>query len=147
MAICDETVQAIDSNIKEIENRRKEEKIAEIRTEFDNLITPDFADFITFEDIYNDKWANSTYKLGDAFSEVASAIETVKTDLFTIRSLGSEFEPSLLDEYARSHDLRSVIAKDNSLKARKKPKKNERQWKYRTPLLKAKTSQKPNLNP
>ena len=117
ISICDEAAGNIDVQIKDYENRKKEEKIARIKSVLD-IEGSDISDYLSWDRIYNPRWGNSTYKLEDAMDEVREEIGNTRRDLDTIINMEPEFLPAVLDEYARTHDLRAAVAKEKALKAR-----------------------------
>lgn len=118
MGLCDESTENIDSQCKEFDRRRKQAKLNELQAFFESEIEGSEAkDYLKWDDVLNSRWANSSYKLGDAQKEIQSAIETCCEDLDFIRNLNSEFELLMLDVYRETHDLKKALAKQAALKA------------------------------
>lgn len=117
IAICDEAAGNIDVQIKDYEARKKDEKMARIKAVLE-VEGSDISDYLKWERIYNPRWVNSTYKLEDAMQEVRDEIANTRRDLDTIINMEPEFLPAVLDEYARTNDLRAAVAKEKALKAR-----------------------------
>ncbi len=116
-AILAEGDSNIDVQVKAIENERREAKISVLR-EFFNENVGALSDYLKWEDVFNSRWGNVGYSEGTAKQDITEFITRTENDLEVIRGLESPFETTLLEEYAASHDLRSVLAKNNALKAR-----------------------------
>lgn len=119
-ALCDEAANAIDAQVKAFEDARKAEKINALWAYFDvTAAARDVDEYITFEDVYNKRWENSTFTEQNAREEIDKAVARCENDLSAIKQLNSEFYLTLLDYYRTTHDLASVIAKNNALMAAK----------------------------
>ncbi len=116
-AILAEGDSNIDVQVKAIENERREAKIAILR-EFFNENVGNLSDYLKWEDVFNPRWGNVGYAEGTARQDITELIAKTEGDLEVIRSLGSPFETTLLEEYAATRDLRSALTKDKALKAR-----------------------------
>lgn len=116
--MCLETSVKIDTQVKEITDKRKAEKIAELKAFFD-MEAKSVKDYCTWEQCYNEKWGNFTYKVEDAQKEITDFAFETHQDVETIKELHSEFGISLLNEYTKTHDLRAVLSMESALKARK----------------------------
>ena len=116
--MCLETSVKIDAQVKEITDRRKAEKMAELKAFFD-VEAKSVKDYCTWEQCRNEKWGNATYKVEDAQREITEFAFETHQDIEAIKELHSEFEVSLLNEYTNTHNLRAVLSMDNALKARK----------------------------
>lgn len=117
--LCDDAASALDTQIKNYENAKKEEKITSLRMYFDTNIDERLKDYLKFEDIYDSKWGNATVAVESAQKDIAEAIMRCKADVDTIRSLESEFETTLLDFYSRTHDITETIRRNSELTKRK----------------------------
>lgn len=116
--LCQKSVSNLDGQIKSMENAKKAEKLARLETVFrENSVG--ITDYVTWDSIVSPKWGNASTSEKAAEGEIITILEKVREDLEMIRSLDSEWEAALLDEYAASHDVRTVIQKENALKARK----------------------------
>lgn len=114
IAIIDTGVSNLDRQIKAYEQAEKQAKIDGLREFFDDNVG-DMADFIRFENVLNPRWENKGYAVATAMGEITTAIGRTRADVTAIRDLDSPYAAALLDEYARTHDLGGVIAKNRSL--------------------------------
>lgn len=117
VSMCDETAKGIDSQVKKFENDAKEEKLNALKVYFNGQCSGlGIGPYVEFDQIFNPKWLNATCKQDIAMGEIRGILMNILDDLHTIRNLGSEFEPALLEEYKKTHDLRSILTKDRALK-------------------------------
>lgn len=109
--ICAEADANLDGQIKAFEEKRKEEKIAELRRYFDANVG-EASDYIHFDAIYNKRWENVTYSEEQAHIDIQREIAGCISAVNAIRTLRSPFETALLDYYRQTRDLAAVLAKN-----------------------------------
>lgn len=114
--IVGEAVANIDSQIKAMENELKEEKRQELE-QFFIISSVDVADYISFSDVFDPRWLNSTFKMEEAMNAISARVFATQQDLETIRGMESPYEAVMLTEYSKSHDLRSAIQEAKRLEA------------------------------
>ena len=105
-ALIDEPIQLIDSQLSEIEERRKQLKQKEIEELFETI---GFQDFITLERIMDPKWLNATVSLNKIEEQMKNLLFRVGTEVSTINSL-PEFSFEALENYKKTLDLNMAIA-------------------------------------
>ncbi len=113
--LCDEAANAIDAQVKAIENAEADAKIAEIRAAYDKIAAGELLAFCPWDYVYNDKWRNKGIAAEYAIVEMESVVRSTENDLSAIRSMGGDDTPYLLDVYMQTHDLSSVIRKASDL--------------------------------
>lgn len=123
-ALCDEAANALDVQIKAMENAVKEEKRLRLMDYFAKTVG-DMAEWISFDECFNPKWLNTTYAESTAQADMCAAIDRCRADLNAIRALGSEFETELLAEYRTTRNIGAVLMKNSTL-TRLKAEENER---------------------
>lgn len=123
-ALCDEAANALDVQIKAMENAVKEEKRLRLMDYFAKIVG-DMAEWISFDDCFNPKWLNATYAESTAQADMCAAIDRCRSDLNAIRALHSEFETELLAEYRTTRNIGAVLVKNDTL-ARMKAAEDER---------------------
>lgn len=114
IAIIDTGIQNLNTQIKAFEDAEKQAKIDGLREFFEDN-SADVSDFIRFENVLNTRWENKGYATETAMGEITTAIGKTRADVAAIRDLDSPYVAALLDEYARTHDLGGVIAKNKAL--------------------------------
>lgn len=113
-ALCEEAANALDVQIKAMEEAAKQEKKNRLAEYFAQVVG-DMAEWLTFDDCFNPKWLNATYAESTAWMDINAAIDRCRADLNAIRALHSEFETTLLDEYTRTWNISAVLVKNETL--------------------------------
>lgn len=113
-ALCEEAANALDVQIKAMEEAAKQEKKNRLAEYFAKVVG-DMAEWLTFDDLFNPKWLNATYAESTAWMDINAAIDRCRADLNAIRALHSEFETTLLDEYTRTRNISAVLVKNETL--------------------------------
>lgn len=113
-ALCEEAANALDVQIKAMEETAKQEKKDRLAAYFAQVVG-DMAEWLTFDDCFNPKWLNATYAENTACMDIIAAINRCRADLNAIRALHSEFETTLLDYYRETHDVTAVLVKNETL--------------------------------
>lgn len=113
-ALCEEASNALDVQIKAMEETAKQEKKNRLAAYFAQVVG-DMAEWLTFDDCFNPKWLNATYAESTAQMDICAAIDRCRADLNAIRALHSEFETTLLEEYTRTRNISAVLVKNDTL--------------------------------
>lgn len=74
-----------DTQIKNYEQQIKDEKLKQIMNFFLENVG-DYADLINFDDIYNERWLNVTYKMEQIEKDILHTLAKTKTDMAVIDS-------------------------------------------------------------
>ena len=113
-ALCEEAANALDVQIKAMEEAAKQEKKQRLAAYFAQAVS-DMAEWLTFDDCFNPKWLNATYAENTAQADICAVIDRCRADLSAIRALHSEFETTLLEEYTRTRNISGVLVKNETL--------------------------------
>lgn len=127
IAICEEGSNNLDRQVREFEDRERQEKIAAIRKTYEELADEEVRPYISWERVENPKWGNKGYAIEDAQEDVRKAIDDTRKDLEAIRAFGGENTTYLLDFYRQTHDLRAVTQKNLDLVAAKEAEQRRRE--------------------
>lgn len=112
--MVDKPIKAIDVQIKEFENTKKESKRKDIEVVYcDNI--EEFKELIPLENIFKNKWLNATYKMSDIALEIESIVVNARSALSFIDSLNTEFKAQITDVYFQTLDINKVIAENKRL--------------------------------
>ena len=144
-ALCEEAANALDVQIKAMEEAAKQEKKDRLAAYFAQVVG-DMAEWLTFDDCFNPKWLNATYAESTAQMDVCAAIDRCRSDLNAIRALHSEFETTLLDEYTRTRNISAVLVKNETL-GRMKAAEEERKRKEAEAAAKYEAAQQQKAAP
>lgn len=144
-ALCEEAANALDVQIKAMEEAAKQEKKDRLAAYFAHVVG-DMAEWLTFDDCFNPKWLNATYAESTAWMDINAAIDRCRADLNAIRALHSEFETTLLDEYTRTRNISAVLVKNETL-GRMKAAEEERKRKESEAAAKYAAAQQQKMTP
>ena len=115
VSICDQGKNNIDYQLTEFEEKRKQEKLSYLEDYYFHKVTKENPEYITFKQALHPKWENKTVSLEECQKYINDTVQKVDKEVNTIRSLHSQWETSLLDEYSRTHDLLSALALNERL--------------------------------
>lgn len=111
IALTDEPIQLIDSQIKEVEQKRREEKRQKIEELFACI---GFQTFVTLDKIWDDKWLNASVTLGKIEEQMKSRMYQIGNDVLTIQNL-PEFSFEAMEVYKKTLDLTMAIREGQRL--------------------------------
>ncbi len=107
-SLLDNAIQNIDSQLKEYDSIKQQEKRKEIEAIFNEQ---EKLDFITLESIFNEKWLNKTYSLENIKSDIIEKITKISNDIQSLKQLiedPKEFALAQRD-YVQNYDLNYTI--------------------------------------
>ena len=115
LSMLDECAGQIDSQIKEVENKAKEEKLSELSA-FYKAEAKELAEIVPFERIFLEKWLNATFIKENAMAEIFNAIGKIRSDLKTLNeSVDDVFKVEVTDTYLATLDLGEALRRNNYL--------------------------------
>ena len=120
-ALVDEPINAIDVQIKAEEEKKKAEKKAVIEKFFNGLDGK--PDWLKFEQIFNERWLNTTYSMTEVQNDIQVKIRMIHQDLKTLSILQYAFEAT--EFYKGCLDLNASIAEGARLDELQKKKEAE----------------------
>ena len=111
VALIDEPIQLIDSQLYELEERRKQQKKKDIEALF---YTIGFQTFVTLDNIFDQKWLNASVSLGKIEEQMKNIMYKIGTDVATIGNL-PEFSFEAMEVYKKTLDLNKAILEGQRL--------------------------------
>lgn len=121
VGMCGAASDNLGAQLAKFDAIRAQKKVDALHEYFDEHIG-DVAEYVTFNDIFNEKWKNATYPEANAMSDIDTAIQKATTDIHAILAYGSEYEIPLLDFYKQTHDLAQTLLKKDALEKAKREK-------------------------
>lgn len=116
--LVEEPVARIDMQVKTYENGKKAEKKTEIvRYYKENAL--EIADLIDFEQIFDDRWLNSSVSIASVNKDIDTKIEQIRNDFKAIAALNSEFVMQIKDKYLQTLNLSAALQENERLTAQK----------------------------
>lgn len=118
MSRVEKGISNLDSQLKDYDARRKEEKMAELRAWYEQEAARyRVEEYLSWDLIKNPKWANAGFSVEDAENEISERIINAARDVDYITGTDSPFVAAMLIEYRRSRDLREALAVETRLRA------------------------------
>jgi hypothetical protein len=136
IAPINEVIQAIDKQIKEHEQKLRDEKKQKIIELWHLLELANIP--IPFEKIFKIQWLNKDFSMKKIQVEMEEFFNRAMADIHVIKSFNSEFELEILEVYSQNYNMSEAMAKKANLEARKAAQiERERQEKERLERLEA----------
>jgi len=114
VAMIDKPILAIDTQVKNFEQLKKDEKLNGIKLFYSDRVGG-LAELVPFDRVFNQKWLNATYKGSDIEKEITELFCRVESDLQVITELQTEYEPQLKDFYLKNYDLTATLQEKKRL--------------------------------
>lgn len=111
VAVVNEPINVIDTQIKAYEDQKKEEKRAEIEAYYATL---DFMG-VELKQIFDPKWLNASVSMNAVHDALDKRSQEIRTDVATLSAL-PEYAFEAVDMYHKTLDLRQAIAEATRLK-------------------------------
>lgn len=111
LALVDEQINAIDVQIKEVEQIKREEKRKAVQELFESI---GFQKFVTLEMIWDEKWLNASVALSKVENQMKETMYRIGEEVGTISRL-PEFSFEAMEVYKKTLDLTQAIKKGQEL--------------------------------
>ena len=116
-ALIDDPIKAIDTQLDVYEQKRREEKAAEIMAAYDKCIPDDLKDIIPLNRIQDAKWMNKTTTMKKVVEDLESWNARVNADLLALDAIEDQYKPAVKQKYIETLDVTRAIAYRDQLKA------------------------------
>lgn len=113
--ICDRSAMNISKQVNAFTEEKANEKIARLRIFFEEVCDP-VRQYLTFEQVYNQRWRNTTFGEEQAKAAIYDAVQQTKSDIEGIKTLMSPYEDTLLKVYTDTLDVSAVLKRDRELR-------------------------------
>lgn len=117
IALVDEPISYIDGQVKEFEEKRVNERKAEIRKLYDELVSEDLKDYIPLECIYGPKWDNASTTIKSVKQEIQDIVSKTGQDISVISAMRSDQVQKALYLYMENRDLARAVKYINDYEA------------------------------
>ena len=104
----------IDVQVKEFDDKRKQEKNAAIGKIYAENIA-DMEKFLPLEKIYNEKWTNKGYTLDAITKEIKAQVDSVQDGIKTIQMLGTKYESQMISAFLEAYNMNDALKKKAEL--------------------------------
>lgn len=105
IAIIDEPIGYIDGQVKAFEEKRVQEKQADIKAIYEEIVPEELEDYLPLDSIYGSKWNNAVTKMKSIRQEIVDLVQKTKIDIDSINSMNSEKSSEALNIYMNNRDL------------------------------------------
>lgn len=109
--IIDEPVALIDKQVKNFEDKKKEEKLEAVKALWAETEKPDG---LTFEKVFDEKMLNSSYNMSHVKQKFADDIKRFERDLETLNNL-PEFGFEATEVYKSTFDINKAISEAQNM--------------------------------
>ena len=106
ISIIDEPIAIIDSQVKEYENKKKQEKHEAICELWDGM--EDRPEWLSLQMIFDDTWLNATASMKSIKDAIEAKISRIRCDIVVLEEL-PEFSFEAVEEYKRTLDLATAV--------------------------------------
>lgn len=116
-ALIDEPIKVIDDQLNEFDERRKQEKLTQVRDEYESLIPEAQKDIIPFDRIFDKRWLNSTMSILKVQDALRDWSKRVGADLIAMDAVDKEYRAAVRQKYIETLDIQKAIGHVEALKA------------------------------
>lgn len=123
----------IDAQVKEFDEKRKEEKRSAIGKIYTDNIQ-DMEQFLPLQKIWNEKWMNKGYAIDAITKEIKAQVESVQDGIKTIQLLGTKYESQMISAFLEWYNMNDALKKkaeleqiDAEMERRRKAQEEEQQ--------------------
>ena len=106
--IVQEPIALIDEQVKDYEEKQKQEKLAKIQEYWNSIEKPELH-WLGLPAIYNEKWLNASVSMKSIQEEITSKLEQIESDLSTLSNL-PEFGFEAVEVYKTTLDMNRAIS-------------------------------------
>lgn len=117
--LVDKPVEAIDKQVKEYEEKKKQEKLETCKKIYSEEIG-DMTEILPFERIFDSKWLNATTTLKSIREDIQNIVSNTRTQIDTIKMMNSDAVEKALDIYRDTLDMTKAVAHINQYEATKR---------------------------
>lgn len=114
----DEPICLIDSQLKDFERKRREERREKIKEIYQEIIG-DMEEYCDLGKIYDTKWENATTTMRSIRESIATAVESARIAVSTISGMQSDAVEKALEIYKDSQDMAKAVAYINNYEQQK----------------------------
>lgn len=115
IALIDQPINAIDAQLMEYENQRKEEKAKEIFALYEATVPEELKEIIPLEKISSSQWLNATVKLKKVEEELESIVKRTNADMMVLDTVEDEYKAAVRETYIRTLDIEKAMNQRKSL--------------------------------
>ena len=120
LAVFDETIENLNSQLKEIEEVRIQKKKSEIEAVYKNIVQASgVGDFLLLNSIYNRKWENASTTIKAVKEEMQGIVDKAVSELNIIQGMQSDVKEEAVELYKKTRNLTAAMAHINTYESNK----------------------------
>lgn len=115
--LIDQPIRAIDTQLADFEERRKEEKKEKILALYHETVPEDLQDIIPLQRILAPSWLNATTTMARLTENLNVWVQRVNADLLALDAVEPEYQTAVREKYISTLDVTAAIKHRDALKA------------------------------
>lgn len=123
--IVQKAIDNIDSQVKNYEQRQREEKTAKIRDFYEENIN-DLSETLPFEKVFRPEYANASTTMKSIKEEILALIQKVDEGLAILNEVDSPYSGDMKEVFLRTYDIGAAMAERNRLEAEEQKRREYR---------------------
>lgn len=120
--IVQKAIDNIDSQVKDYEQRQREEKTAKVRDFYEENIH-DLASILPFEKVFKPEYANASTTMKSIKEDILALIQKVDEGLAIINEVDSKYAGDMKELFLKTYDIGAAMAERNRLEAAEEKRK------------------------
>ena len=117
--LIDQPIRAIDTQLADYEQRRKEAKLQRVQEAYEEIIPKNMSDIIPLQKIMDQKWLNATTTMKSVEEELQTWRKRVEADCMVLDSVEDEYRTAALKVYMDTLDIARAVKHRDELKEAK----------------------------
>lgn len=114
--LIDQPIKAIDTQLSDYEQRRKEAKLQRVTEAYEAAIPETIKDIIPLQRILDQKWLNATTTMKSIEEELQGWEKRVNADLLALETVEEEYQAAVRKTYIDTLDVTRAIKERDNLK-------------------------------
>ena len=114
--LIDRPIATIDSQLAEFEEKRKQEKLEQVKAAYFNCISGSFREFIPLQRILDQKWLNATTTMKKIEEDLTAWNERINADMLALDSIEEEYRVAVRQKYMETLSVSAAIAHRDALR-------------------------------
>lgn len=115
--LIDRPIRAIDTQLADFEERRKEAKLAQIEDLYHEAVPEDLQGIIPLQRILDQRWLNATTAMAKVEEGIHAWVQRVNADLLALDTVEPEYQAAVREKYISTLDVTAAIKHRDALKA------------------------------
>lgn len=115
--LIDRPIATIDSQLAEFEEKRKQEKLEQVKAAYIECISGPFREFIPLQRILDQKWLNATTTMKKVEEDLRAWNERIGADMLALDAIEEEYRVAVRQKYIETLSVSAAIAHRDALRA------------------------------